>query len=147
MSFLKGLTLAAVAAGLAGALSPAAVLAQSGQPSAGPPSAGQPSAARTKAPKPSPATEPGPTAVEMLNKSLNPGGSSDPDVPLPHPDLANVGPSGPARGTGTQLYGRQEEGGGVLGLRMPIPVDRGAGPQPTRSGSTPAAGSNSLQGR
>ena len=137
MSFLKGLTLAAaVAAGLAGPFLPTTAAAQAGQ---------QTTAARARAPKPSPATDHGPTAVEILNKSLNPGGSSDPDVPLPHPDLANVGPAGAARGTGAQLYGRQEEGGGVLGLRMPIPVDRGS--QTTRSSSPSPAAPNPLQNR
>ncbi len=115
MSFMKGLMLAAAmtAAFAAGAL------AQTAQPGTG---------ANARTPKPSPATDKGPTAVEMLNKSLNPGDSSDPDVPLPHPNLANVGPGTPAR-AGTQVYGRQEEGGGVLGLRMQIPVDRGSASQ------------------
>ena len=103
--------------------------------------------AASRAPQPSPATGQGPTAVEILNKSLNPGASSDPDVPLPHPDLANVGPAGPSRGTGGRLYGRQEEGGGVFGLRMPIPVDRGAAAASPRSGGSPGAGGNTLQNR
>ena len=137
MSFLKGLTLAgALAAGLAGAVAPTVAAAQS---------APQPTASRAKTPKPSPATGHGPTAVEILNKSLNPGGSSDPDVTLPHPDLANLGPSGSTRGSGTQLYGRQEEGGGVLGLRMAIPVERSSPAQNTTSGSAPSAGGNPLQ--
>lgn len=103
-------------------------------------------AARGRAPQPSPATERGPSAVEMLNKSLNPGGSSDPDVPLPHPDLANVGPAGPSRGNGAQVYGRQEEGGGVLGFRMPIPVDRSNSTSTAKSGGA-ATGGNTLQNR
>ena len=115
MSFMKGLMLAA---GLAAAIS-AGTSAQT---------APQPAGAGARAPKPSPAADKGPTAVEMLNKSLNPGDSSDPDVPLPHPNLANVGPGAPSR-HGTQVYGRQEEGGGVLGLRMQIPVDRGGASQ------------------
>lgn len=110
MSFMKELMLAAAM----GAAFAAGASAQTAQPVTG---------ASGRAPKPSPATDKGPTAVELLNKSLNPGGSSDPDVPLPHPNLANVGPGAPSR-TGTQVYGRQEEGGGVLGLRMQIPVDR-----------------------
>lgn len=118
MSFLKGLMLAvAVCAAI-----PTGALAQTAQ---------QPAGAAARAPKPSPATEQGPTAVEKLNKSLNPGASSDPDVPLPHPNLANVGPGAPSR-AGTQVYGRQEEGGGVLGLRMQIPVDRGSAAQASK---------------
>ena len=137
MSFVKGLTLApALAASLAGMILPAEGAAQSGQPAA----------SRAQGPKPSPATERGPSAVEILNKSLNPGDSSDPDVPLPHPDLANVGPSAPAR-NGTQVYGRQEEGGGVLGLRMPIPVDRGGAAAAPRTGGGTVGSGGTLQGR
>ena len=98
---------------------------------------------RSAAPSPAPSAVPeqGPSAVERLNRSLNPGSASDPDVPLPHPDLAHLGPAGGSRNGGTQVYGRQEEGGGVLGLRMPIPVDRGAVPTPTTSsGSSGAPG-------
>ena len=91
-------------------------------------------AAKGRAPQPSPATEHAPSAVEMLNKSLNPG-ASDPDVPLPHPDLANRSASPAARSTGAQIYGRQEEGGGVLGFKVPIPVDRGGASSNTTSGT------------
>jgi hypothetical protein len=78
---------------------------------------------QTKAPAPTPAAERGPSNVDLVNKALNPG-ASDPDVPLPHPDLANssVAQSGPP--AGPQIYGRQEQGGGVFGLRMPFPADR-----------------------
>src|SRR5690348_10989196 len=81
---------------------------------------------RTKAsaPAPTPATEHRPSNVDLVNKALNPG-ASDPDVPLPHPDLAKSSGDQPASTGRTQLYGRQEQGGGVLGLRMPIPADRG----------------------
>lgn len=83
--------------------------------------------AKTKAPAPTPATERGPSNVELVNKALNPG-ASDPDVPLPHPDLANSNVKQPASPAGPQIFARQEQGGGVLGLRMPIPADRsGAG--------------------
>ena len=81
--------------------------------------------AKTKAPAPSPATERGPSNVDLVNKALKPG-ASDPDVPLPHPDLANSGGEPTAAGSRTQFFGRQEQGGGVLGLRMPIPADRNA---------------------
>jgi hypothetical protein len=79
--------------------------------------------AKTKAPAPTPATERGPSNVDLVNKALNPG-ASDPDVPLPHPDLANSRADRPASPAKPQIFGRQEEGGGVLGLRMPIPADR-----------------------
>ena len=121
----------------------AAVLGVVSLPSGG----GAQAPARGRAPAPSPAPSPatspatsgtqGPTAVEQLNRSLNPGDASDPDVPLPHPDLANVGPTG-ARSTGTRIYGRQEEGGGVLGLKMQIPVERSALPAPASPPPVPA---------
>jgi len=83
--------------------------------------------AKTKAPvpAPTPATERGPSNVDLVNKALNPG-ASDPDVPLPHPNLANSSGEQPAAGGRTQIFGRQEQGGGVLGLRMPFPADRSA---------------------
>jgi hypothetical protein len=85
--------------------------------------------AKTKAPvpAPTPATERGPSNVDLVNKALKPG-ASDPDVPLPHPDLANSGGDRPASPAKSQIFGRQEDGGGVFGFRMPIPADRnGAG--------------------
>jgi hypothetical protein len=83
--------------------------------------------AKTKAPAPTPATERGPSSIDLVNKALNPG-ASDPDVPLPHPDLANSGGDRPASPAKSQIFGRQEDGGGVFGFRMPIPADRnGAG--------------------
>lgn len=81
--------------------------------------------AKSKAPAPTPATERRPTNVELVNKALNPG-ASDPDVPLPHPDLARSNPDQPASSSGPQIYGRQEQGGGVFGLRVPLPADRSA---------------------
>jgi hypothetical protein len=80
---------------------------------------------KTKAPAATPAAEHGPSNVELVNKALNPG-ASDPDVPLPHPDLANSSGDQPASTGKTHIYGRQEQGGGVLGLRMPFPADRSA---------------------
>lgn len=90
--------------------------------------------AKTKSPAPTPATEHGPSNVELVNKALNPG-ASNPDVPLPHPGLANSGGDQPASSVGPQIFGRQEQGGGVLGLRMPIPVDRNAAGGTTRYSS------------
>jgi hypothetical protein len=92
--------------------------------------------AKTKAPvpAPTPATERGPSNVDLVNKALNPG-ASDPDVPLPHPDLANSNGGQPAASSRTQIFGRQEQGGGVLGFRMAIPADRGATGGTTRYSS------------
>ena|SRR5215212_7307399 len=70
-----------------------------------------------------PATERGPSNVDLVNKALNPG-ASDPDVPLPHPDLAKSSGDRSVSSAKPQIYGRQEEGGGVFGLRMPIPAAR-----------------------
>jgi len=87
---------------------------------------------RTKIPAPTPASERGPSNVELVNKALNPG-ASDPDVPLPHPDLAKSNAADPSiLSAKPQIYGRQEQGGGVLGLRMPIPADRSASGGATR---------------
>jgi hypothetical protein len=90
--------------------------------------------AKTKVPAPTPATERGPSNVELVNKALNPG-ASDPDVPLPHPDLANSSGGQPAATNRTQIFGRQEQGGGVLGFRMPIPAERSATGGTTRYSS------------
>lgn len=84
-------------------------------------------------------SEPPATAAEIVGKLLAPG-ASNPDVPLPHPDLSeqfsvrseSVGPL-----KGPTPYGRTETGGGVLGFRMPIPVERsGGGPTTTSSPGT-----------
>jgi hypothetical protein len=77
---------------------------------------------------PSVAAERAPSNVEIINKLLAPG-ASDPDVPLPHPDLADsAGQSASAAGPANspRIFGRGEEGGGVFGLRIPIPADRHA---------------------
>jgi hypothetical protein len=67
------------------------------------------------------ATERGPSNVDLVNKALKPG-ASDPDVPLPRSDLAEPVSEQPASLRGPQFFARQEQGGGVLGLRMPIVV-------------------------
>lgn len=90
--------------------------------------------AKGKAPAPTPAAERGPSNVELVNKALNPG-ASDPDVPLPHPGLANSTADQPTSPAGPRIFGRQEQGGGVLGLRMPFPADRSATGGTTRSSS------------
>jgi hypothetical protein len=82
--------------------------------------------AKTKAPLPTPAVQRAPTNVEIVNKAINPG-ASDPNVPLPRPDLPDVAGTGsPATGSGPQVFGRSEDGGGVLGLKVRIPADRNA---------------------
>ena len=102
-----------------------------------------PAQAKTKAPLPTPIVGRAPSNVEIVNKALNPG-ASDPNVPLPRaglPDAAGGEP--PTPGSGPQIYGRGEEGGAVLGLRMPIPADRNASGATTRySGgeASPASG-------
>jgi hypothetical protein len=70
---------------------------------------------------PSPAAEHGPSNVDLVNKALNPG-ASDPDVPLPHPELDRSASELPASLSGPQLFARQENGGGILGLKIPIAV-------------------------
>jgi hypothetical protein len=82
---------------------------------------------------------PPPSAVDTantLNKLLAPG-ASNPDVPLPQENLAEAPPAYTPL-DGPQIYGRREQGGGVLGLKIPIPVDHGAFDQHTRSGSGPS---------
>jgi hypothetical protein len=81
--------------------------------------------------------EPPATAAEIVGKLLAPG-ASNPDVPLPHPDLSekysgNSEVEGPLKGP--TPFGRSETGGGVLGFRMPIPVERSGGGSTTTSSS------------
>lgn len=94
-----------------------------------------------------PAEQPA-TAAEIVGKMLAPG-ASNPDVPLPHPDLSEKFSDrseieGPLKGP--TPFGRGETGGGVLGFRIPIPVERGAVRGTTTSSSdtlgteTPALG-------
>jgi hypothetical protein len=91
--------------------------------------------AKTKALLPSPAVQRAPTDVEIVNKAINPG-ASDPNVPLPRADLPGVaGTEAPATGSGPQIFGRSEDGGGVLGLKVPIPADRNASGATARYGA------------
>jgi hypothetical protein len=90
-----------------------------------------------RTPLPSPAADRGPSNIELLNQALNPG-PSDPDVPLPHPDLSRSGGDQPIVGSEPRLFGRQEQGGGVFGLRMPIPAGRAAPATTTRYSRLPA---------
>lgn len=90
--------------------------------------------AKTKGPQPTPAVPQAPTNVEILNRAINPG-ASDPNVPLPKANLADGVVSEPESGNAAQIYGRREEGGGVVGLRMPIPAERNASGATTRYGA------------
>jgi hypothetical protein len=88
------------------------------------------------APQASPVS-PNAAGADAVNKLLaNP--PSDPDVPLPRRDLSTRESGGGALGS-VPIYGRQEEGGGVFGLKVPIPADRGSSDHPTRSSSYTSA--------
>ncbi len=104
--------------------------------------------AKIKAPLPTPIVERTPSNVEIVNKALNSGGSY-PNVPLPSTGLPDAAASGPSTAAGgPQIYGRGEEGGAVLGLRVPIPADRNASGATTRySGgeASPASGNEARQ--
>jgi hypothetical protein len=74
---------------------------------------------------------PNASGAEIVAKLLsNP--PSDPDVPLPQGNLATRPPADSALDHST-IFGRQEDGGGVFGLRIPIPADRNASDRHTRS--------------
>lgn len=80
-----------------------------------------------------------PTGAEIVGKLLAPG-ASDPDVPMPHPDLADTPAGNNAASGGPRLFGRAESGdgvldirGGIFGLTVPIPADRSAPGANTRS--------------
>lgn len=67
-------------------------------------------------------SEPTETGAEIVGRMLAPG-ASNPDVPLPHPDLSEksfdrTDAQGPLKGP--TPYVRGEAGGGVLGFRIPI---------------------------
>jgi hypothetical protein len=89
--------------------------------------------AKTKAPLPTPMVERSPTNVEIVNKALNPG-ASDPNVPLPQAGLSDGAGSEPPASNAPRIFGRGEDGGGVLGLRVPIPADRNAAGATARYG-------------
>jgi hypothetical protein len=90
--------------------------------------------AKTKAPVPTPIVERTPTNVEIVNRSINPG-ASDPNVPLPRADLSDGAGSEPRASNAPRIFGRSEDGGGVLGLRVPIPADRNAAGTTARYGA------------
>ena len=68
---------------------------------------------------------PEPTGAELVGKLLKEqNGPSDPDVPLPQRGLGLSQRPASAPLAGPQIFGRQEDGGGVFGLKFPIPVSR-----------------------
>lgn len=73
------------------------------------------------------------TGAEIAGRLLAPQ-ASDPDVPLPHPDLATKSEADRPL-SGPTVFGRREPGGGVLGLRVPIPVDRSGSGGATKYGT------------
>jgi hypothetical protein len=75
-----------------------------------------------QAPKASPVT-PNASGAEIVGKLLATP-PSDPNVPLPRADLATKAPADRPL-DGPQVFGRREEGGGVFGLKIPIPANRG----------------------
>jgi hypothetical protein len=93
--------------------------------------------AKTKALLPTPMVERTPSNVEIVNKALNPG-ASDPNVPLPRADLSDASGNEPSTASGgssgPRIFGRGEDGGAVLGLRVPIPADRNASGATARYG-------------
>ena len=78
---------------------------------------------KMKTPPPAAAVERAPSGADIVNKLLSPG-PLDPSVPLPHPDLADGHAAAQPTANRPRLFGRGEEGGGVLGLRVPFPADR-----------------------
>ena len=103
--------------------------------------------AKIKAPLPTPIVERTPSNVEIVNKALNPG-ASDPNVPLPRAGLPDAAASEPSTAAGgPQIYGRGEEGGAVLGLRMPIPADRNVSGATTRYSSGEASSASGNEAR
>lgn len=97
------------------------------------PSSQRQAQARTKAPLPSPAVERAPSGADIVNKMLTPG-PSNPNVPMPRADLAEDSAASQSSSNRPRIFGRGEEGGGVLGLRVPIPADRNLAKPNTTSG-------------
>jgi hypothetical protein len=81
---------------------------------------------------------PNANGAEIVGKLLaNP--PSDPDVPLPQSNLATRPPADSPLDHPT-IFGRQEDGGGVFGLKIPIPADRGTSDRHTRSSTVDPTG-------
>jgi hypothetical protein len=83
------------------------------------------SAADSKRPAAPAAVKPAPqpTGAELVGKLLSEqNGPSDPDVPLPQHGLSQTSQPASAPLSGPQIFGRHEDGGGVFGLKIPIPA-------------------------
>ncbi len=73
------------------------------------------------------AKAPEPSGAELVGKLLSEqNGPSDPDVPLPQRGLGASQAPASTPLAGPQIFGRHEDGGGVFGLKFPIPATRGA---------------------
>jgi hypothetical protein len=69
---------------------------------------------------------PQPSGAELVGKLLREQtGPSDPDVPLPQRGLSTTQAPASTPLAGPQVFGRQEDGGGVFGVKFPIPAGRG----------------------
>lgn len=69
---------------------------------------------------------PEPSGAELVGKLLREqNGPSDPDVPLPQRGLGITRAPTSTPLAGPRVFGRQEDGGGVFGLKFPIPATRG----------------------
>jgi hypothetical protein len=67
-----------------------------------------------------------PSGAELVGKLLaERATASDPDIPLPQRNLTAPEPAYVPL-TGPRIYGRRDEGSLVVGLKIPIPADRGA---------------------
>ena len=86
---------------------------------------------------------PAPSGAEIVGNILAPH-ASDPDVPLPRADLTEAALPFETLSR-PRIFGRGEEGGGVLGLRIPIPVRHSAFDADTRY-SSPRSGSETAFG-
>ena len=71
-----------------------------------------------------------PSGAAIVDKLLRPG-PSDPDVPLPRSDLADERVRSESLDR-PRIFGRQEDRGGVLGVRIPFPAARKAAVPDTR---------------
>ena len=70
---------------------------------------------------------PEPTGAELVGKLLSEqDGPSNPDVPLPQYGLEQSSQPASTPLGGPQLFGRREDGGGVLGVKIPIRIHSGA---------------------
>lgn len=98
--------------------------------------------------RPAPAAtpiQPVQTGAEIVGNLLTPG-PSDPDIPLPSPTLKNDAGGGRSP-SGPRIYGREEIGGAVFGLRFPIPVPGGAGKTDTRYSLDPVGREKGFEAR